>query len=239
MDKQIDRLITDEFLPLVRDVFGERLVSVILYGSAADGSYRPGVSDVNILILLDEPQPALLEQLARRGRRKMKKYRITPMVISEQEYRNGADVFPMEYLDIRDRHLTLYGEDLTEALTFDDAHLRHQLEGQLRGALFSLRQLILSARGRRRLLARELPRWYGGLQALFKGLHTLVAPGEPPRRGEEALSILAGELSFDPEPFRQLIALRRGDKVEPVALSRRLLLELANLVHGVDRWESG
>ena len=239
MDKTIDQLIRDEFLPLVREVFGERLVSVILYGSGADGSYRSGVSDVNILILLDEPQPALLERLAREGRRKMKKHRITPMVISEAEYRQGSDVFPLEYLDIRDRHITLYGSDFTDELEFNELHLRHQLEEQLRGSLFSLRQLILSARGRRRLLSRELPRWYGGLQALFKGLHRLVAPGEVPKWGEDALPILAKEFSFDPEPFRRLIALRRGERVEVVPLSRQLLLELAALVREVDRWESG
>ncbi|MFP4408584.1 MAG: nucleotidyltransferase domain-containing protein [Spirochaetaceae bacterium] len=238
MDRSIQDEVRDEFLPLVKNVFGDRLTSVVLYGSGADGSYRPGVSDVNILILLDEPQPELLERLAKEGRRRMRKRRITPMVISEEEYRRGADVFPMEYLDIRDRHVTLYGSDLTGELQFSDAHLRQQLEQQLRGSLFSLRQLILSARGRKRVLSKELPRWYGSLQALFKGLLRLVEPGNKPRSGEAALPILAKHFSFDTAPFEELLALREGKKPEVRGLSHRLVLELATLVRGVDRWEA-
>jgi predicted nucleotidyltransferase len=237
MDKSIQQLIGAEFLPLVREVFGDRLVSVVLYGSGADGSYRPGVSDVNILILLDEPQPELLERLAKEGRRVMKKRRITPMVISEEEYRHGADVFPMEYLDIRDRHITLFGSDLTGELEFSETHLRHQLEEQLRGSLFSLRQLILSARGRSRVLSKELPRWYGTLQVLLKGLLRLIEPGQSIRSGESALPILAERFSFDPKPFEELVALREKKNVDPEPLSHRLVLELAQLVRGVDRWE--
>lgn len=238
MDKSIQQIVQEEFLPLVQDVFGERLRSVVLYGSGADGSYRPGVSDVNVLILLDEPQPELLERLAKEGHRKMKKRRITPMVVSEEEYRRGTDVFPMEYLDIRDRHITLYGSDVTGELEFSETHLRQQLEQQLRGSLFSLRQLVLSGRGRTRLLKKELPRWYGTLQVLFKGLLRLVEPEKQIRSGEAALPILADRFSFDPTPFEELLALRDGKKLEVQPLSHRLILELAKLVRGVDRWEA-
>ncbi|MFP4330865.1 MAG: hypothetical protein ACOC45_00430 [Alkalispirochaetaceae bacterium] len=238
MDKSITQLMSAEFLPLVRSVFGDRLVSVILYGSGADDSFRPGVSDVNILILLDEPQPALLERLAREGRRRMRKHRITVMVISEEEYLRGADVFPMEYMDIRDRHVLLFGKDITGELEFSEANLRQQLEQQLRGALFSLRQLIVAARGRKRVLKRELPRRQGTLQTIFKGLVRLTAAtGDTASPHDESpLPLLAERFDFDPAPFEDLRRLRGGQKVETRELTRRLVLELAQLVRGVDRW---
>jgi len=243
MDKTIDQLMREEFLPLVQDTFGDRLTSVLLYGSGADGSYRPGVSDVNILILLKEPQPELLERLAKEAKRVIRKRRITPMVISEEEYRRGSDVFPMEYLDIRDRHILLHGSDLSGELEFSKVHLRHQLEEQLRGALFSLRQLILTARGRKKILSKELPRWYGTLHALFTGLLRLVTPedtiGTTPDGPTEALELLSKRFSFDKKPFEDLIALRQGGKVDPGPLSHHLVLELAQLVRGVDQWEDG
>lgn len=235
MDKSIAQLVSQEFLPLVREIFGDRLVSVVLYGSGADGSFRPGVSDVNVLILLDEPQPTLLEGFAREAKRKMKKHRITPMVISEEEYRRGADVFPMEYMDIRDRHVVLHGRDITGELEFSEANLRQQLEQQLRGALFSLRQLIVAARGRERVLKRELPRWQGTLQTLFKGLITLTGATTGGERSP--VQTLAERFSFDPAPFEDLTRLRTGEKVDSRHLSRTLVLELAQLVRGVDRWD--
>ena len=237
MNKTIDQRITDEFLPSVREIFGESLTSVVLYGSGADGTYRPKLSDVNILILLDEPQPQLLERFAREARRTIKKMKITPMVMSEREYTRGSDVFPMEYLDIRERHLLLHGRDVTAELEFSHQHLRHQLEHQLRGALFSLRQLLLAARGRKRLLARELPRWYGTLQALFNGLLRLVEPQERLPASREVLTRLADRFSFDAAPFDDLLALREGGKVDARELSYRLVYELAKLVDDVDRWE--
>ena len=37
-----------------RKIYGDDLISVILYGSAAGGDYRPGKSDLNFMIVLSE-----------------------------------------------------------------------------------------------------------------------------------------------------------------------------------------
>ena len=45
------------FVPLTEDylkVFGSELVSLIVYGSAAVGSYVKGKSDINLLVVLTE-----------------------------------------------------------------------------------------------------------------------------------------------------------------------------------------
>ena len=47
----------DVFVPLTQDylkVFGRELVSLILYGSAAGGSYIKGKSDINLLLVLTQ-----------------------------------------------------------------------------------------------------------------------------------------------------------------------------------------
>ena len=36
------------------DLFGDDLVSIILYGSAASGDYVPGKSDINFMIVLSD-----------------------------------------------------------------------------------------------------------------------------------------------------------------------------------------
>jgi predicted nucleotidyltransferase len=41
----------DEFVAAARDAFGDQLVSVVLYGSAAEGALR-ATSDVNVLVVL-------------------------------------------------------------------------------------------------------------------------------------------------------------------------------------------
>ena len=42
----------EEFARRLADAYGEELVAVLLYGSAARGDFREGVSDLNLLVLL-------------------------------------------------------------------------------------------------------------------------------------------------------------------------------------------
>ena len=50
------RAIADEYAALLRAAFGDRLVSVVLYGSVARGDARPG-SDINVLIVAGPISP--------------------------------------------------------------------------------------------------------------------------------------------------------------------------------------
>jgi hypothetical protein len=43
-----------EFTADYRQVFGESLLSIILYGSGSGDDYRPGKSDLNFLMILDD-----------------------------------------------------------------------------------------------------------------------------------------------------------------------------------------
>ena len=48
--RDIFRELTDDY----KDCFGDELVSIILYGSAAGQDYRPGKSDINVMIVLTD-----------------------------------------------------------------------------------------------------------------------------------------------------------------------------------------
>ena len=55
MDKVLDRLTKE-----LKKAFGDGLVSVVLYGSAAAGDHHEGFSDYNILCVLERLTPAEL-----------------------------------------------------------------------------------------------------------------------------------------------------------------------------------
>ena len=48
--KEIFQELTDDY----KDCFGNELVSIILYGSAAGKEYRPGKSDINVMVVLTD-----------------------------------------------------------------------------------------------------------------------------------------------------------------------------------------
>jgi predicted nucleotidyltransferase len=45
--------VLDVLLPAIHEALGDRIVSIVLWGSAVLGDYRPGRSDVDIIVVLD------------------------------------------------------------------------------------------------------------------------------------------------------------------------------------------
>ena len=94
------------------NTLGERLRSVVLYGSAARGDYQKATSDFNLLVVVDELNPSTLESLSPIILRWCKQNQPFPRIFSPKLIAESTDVFPIEFLDIRCHHLVLHGEDL-------------------------------------------------------------------------------------------------------------------------------
>ena len=237
MNKQEARTrhaVEERFLEQLKQAFADNLYGVILYGSYVQGSFVPGVSDVNVLILTEEVAPQQLQSLSRAAHRLIRRHRITPLILSRREFERSADVYPMEYLDIADRHRVLYGSDATEQVSFSKANLRHELEHQLRGTLISLRQLLIASRGSSRRLGSNLKRWYGQMGALFRGLLRLAEVDEVPLNPSSLVSKVNEVYGLESGPFQRLIEYRSGTKHDPHAIAREVVTRLATLVQIVD-----
>jgi predicted nucleotidyltransferase len=234
----IKRAIEEDFVNILKDSLGDNLYSVVVYGSYATTGFRPGVSDVNVLILSEESAARSLKSLSKRAHRLMRRRRITPLLLTRGEFLTSADVFPMEYMDMQARHSVLYGPDPTGELTFSQDNLRHQLEHQLRGSLVSLRQLVLSAKGSGRLLGRYLKRWYGSIGAIFRGVLRLSGTTELPQTPEELVRQMNDSLGLEAGPFLTLLGYRSGERTDPNALATELLIRLESLVAIVDAFEA-
>src|SRR5437763_2537368 len=125
-----------EFLEKMKGAAGANLVSIILYGSAADGEFHPEYSDLNLLCLMTDVSLPELSKIAGvitwwRGKRHH-----PPLVITPQELISCADVFSIEFSDMKQRYRVLYGEDLLRNLEVPMTHHRDQLEYELREKLF-------------------------------------------------------------------------------------------------------
>lgn len=84
--------------------------SIFLYGSAARTDYRPGISDINLLILLERADIVAMKEFIEpvtKGRVS----KISPLFLTIPELIKLSSAFPLKYLSIRESHLTLYGDD--------------------------------------------------------------------------------------------------------------------------------
>ncbi len=75
--------------------------------------------------------------------RKLKKLKEIPFLFTKEELMDGVDVFPIEFLNIRQHHKTLYGEDFLKDIEPSKKDLRHQLEFEFRSKLIHLRKEYL------------------------------------------------------------------------------------------------
>jgi predicted nucleotidyltransferase len=132
------------FVDELRDAVGDRLRAATLFGSAARGEWIEGVSDVNVMVLLDTLDAPLLATAAPPVRHAIEAG-VVPLVMEMHEWRSAADVFTIELADMRDAHTALFGDDPVTGPTIQPALLRLQAERELRAKLLHLHGGMLVA----------------------------------------------------------------------------------------------
>src|SRR6266853_1601793 len=103
------KLTVEQFAAEVSRALGDRLVALLLYGSWARGTHVPDRSDVNTLLICDTVDDALFAALAPAMRAWTRAGHPAPLILTEREWRESADAFPIEYEDMRDAHRLLAG----------------------------------------------------------------------------------------------------------------------------------
>jgi hypothetical protein len=138
------RALADAFVDELRGAVGERLRAASLFGSAARGEGIEGISDVNVLVLLDDIDAPVLAQAAPAASHAVARG-VTPLLMELDEWRLAADVFSIELADMKEQSVTLSGDDPAAAAVVDPANLRLQAERELRAKLLHLHAGMLMA----------------------------------------------------------------------------------------------
>jgi predicted nucleotidyltransferase len=174
MDEQLTALVNR-----LTEAAGKNLESVVLYGSAASGTYKPGTSDLNILctlVSMDLHELQLLAPVVHWWTKEEKEP--APLFFLTEELQRSTDVFAIESLDIKRAHRVLYGSDPVGDLQVPMNLHRVQVERDLRLLLLRLRQHALLAGKNELEYTAVLKRADSSVMVLLR--HTLLAFGEEP-----------------------------------------------------------
>ena len=240
MGKEMER--AQGFARDLAAAYGDDLVSVVLYGSAARGEYREGVSDLNLLVLLRDCACATLRRGAALARAWQTKHNPPPLVMGAAEFSDSADTFPIELADIRDAHVVLHGGDPFEGVEIRPADLRLQLERELKGAQIRLRTRYLTDAGDAARFEPVLLKSFSTFLVMFRTV--LRLGGQDPVRDPEAVvRAVAERVGFDPAPLLAIARARGGGArvdVRPDSpVVTGYLDAVAEVVRYVDRFEAG
>jgi hypothetical protein len=231
----------NQLVDRLKKAYGDTLVSVVLYGSAAAQDHQPKFSDLNVLCVLSQltrHELAASEEVFCWWREKGNP---SPLLLTESEIAASTDCFPMEFTDIRRYHRVLFGKDVATSLQVDSRFYRAQVEHELRAKLFRLRQKAAGMLSDPDLLRRLLADSISTFCVLFR--HALALHGRdvaPLRR--EVIQAAKDHFGIDSVPFEKLLDLReeriKPRDIEPVGLFSGYLMGIALVIDAVDRLEN-
>jgi hypothetical protein len=219
------------------DAYGERLISVVLYGSGASGDHHERYSDLNILCVFDRITTAEMSASGEVFRWWRKHGNPAPLLMTEEEIRHSTDCFAIEFHDMRGSHRVLFGRDIIGALEVDDTFYRAQVEHELRAKFLRLRQKAAGMLSDDALLRRLLADSVSSFCVLFR--HALVLSGvEPGTRKREILTHARAAFGVDTVPFEKLLDVREGlvkaREFDPAALLPSYLAGISGVIEAVN-----
>lgn len=207
--------------------FGGDLLSVLLFGSAAEGRLRAN-SDVNVLMLLKSFDAQRVDALREPLRLAHAAARVEVMFLLESELPAAAELFAVKFNDIRARHRVLYGSDPVQALHIDDAELRRQLREVLLNLAIRLRERYALVSLREEQLARVIAEVAGPLRAA--AVAVLKLQGKTAAAPREALEVVAaGTCDADFIKAVALLPQAREQQSLPAGAGGPALLALSRL----------
>jgi predicted nucleotidyltransferase len=232
-----------ELVSKLERAFHDRLVSVVLYGSAAGEDHHAKFSDLNVLCVLKEITPRELGESEPILKWWREHGHPAPNIMTEEEAHHSSDCFPIEFRDMKDRRKVLYGLDVIADVKIDEKFYRAQIEHELRSKLFRLREQgarVLSDPVALMKLCLDSVSTFCTL-----GRHALIASGTHSRTDKRAIVHQLGHtLKMDVTPFETLLDIREdkpdveGDSMsDPGELFAAYLQCIQRMIEFVDKME--
>lgn len=220
-----------EFVESAQSALGPDLVSLVLFGSAAEGRLR-ATSDVNIILVLSRFDPARIDALREPLRLARATIQLSAMLILESELASAAEAFAVKFADIRERHKVLAGSDPFATLTPSRSAMLVRLKQILLNFVLRTRERYVLTSLREEQLAPVVADAAGPLRSAAALILSLE--GRPAPSPKEALETLAATIDAAGwrEPLANLSRAREDASLPPGA-GRSTVLYLISLAQAL------
>ena len=210
-DSKLNDVAAERFKPFQDEILKshkDNIHSITIFGSALTDDFNPEKSDVNSVLVLNKMDLGFLEVLASLGKTYGKKGISAPLIMTPEYVMHSVDVFPIEFLNIKLLHETLFGEDLFQPLVIERKDLRLQCERELKVRLIGLRQGYISSMGDAKILSELFINTISGYIPLFRGVILLLRK-EPPLKNEDVLQVLKDASGVNTQVFKTMLRQKR------------------------------
>ena len=221
----------NEALESLKAELGDKLHSCCLYGSAVRGNAVPGVSDLNLLIVLNESDAAAHQAVARAlaGRPL-----IDPFVLAKRGFERSVRAFASKFASIRRNHRVLHGPDPLAEIVVEPQMERFLCEQAVRNLRLRLVYSFVTRdrhKGYDKFVAANVTAMFVHFAEALR-LEGIVLPAD----FAERIPVLEREYKISGEVLRELLALKADARRLSEAESVRLHERLSPLVDAVLDW---
>jgi hypothetical protein len=206
------RKVVVPFCQAMVGLHANNLKSISLYGSAVGEDFIPKESNVNLLLVMERIDPPDLKKslkLVSQGRRKG----IVPLLLTSQHMKSSTDTFPIEFLEMKENYIVLYGKDILKELEVNSRNVRLQCEQQLKGGLIRLYQVYLEIGMREKRIRSLLINSLTSFIPIFRSLLRLKGKVLPVKK-RDIISDLEREFTINGDIFLKVLQMKEGKKVE-------------------------
>jgi len=218
--------ILTDFVSEARDAVGADLVSVVLFGSAAEGRLRAS-SDVNLILVLGGFDPKKIQALSESLVAAQAAIQLQAMFLLESEIPAAVECFAQKFADILRRHRVIFGRNVFAATNVPRSAEIFRLRQILLNLTLRLREAYVSRAARPELAARVLADAFGPLRAAAATM--LELEGVACSSSDAALATVANACHASDT----VASLGAAHERKPVAEPRQVLAQVLDLVTGM------
>ena len=226
LPEPVDRVL-GSFIDSARIALGSDLLSVVLYGSAAEGRLRK-TSDVNVIVVLAAFDPAKVDRLREPLRTAHAAIELEVMFLLQGEVPAAVEAFAVKFADILHRRRVLHGPDPFVGLAPSRSAEIARLKQVLLNLTLRLRQRYVLRSLRDEQAAAAVADAVGPLRTCAEAL--LDLQGKPAGSPKEALAaVVARWPGTGWEEVLASISLLRETGSLPPEVAPRIVLRLLDL----------
>ncbi|MCQ9205678.1 MAG: hypothetical protein NG737_05135 [Omnitrophica bacterium] len=229
-----------KFSPYLKTMFnihGDNLISVFVYGSAAGENYIPKVSDINSAFVFKALKFSTFKSSLNVISKGIFKKIAAPLFLTKGYISSSLDVFPIEFLDMKENHILLYGEHILSGLEIKGEHIRLFCEQQIKGKLIRIRQAYLEIGLKKKGLEALLKESLNSLIPIFRNLIRLKGK-QPSVNKTEIIKQLCQMFELDENVFLPIYKDSTNDEKianqEVVVFLEKYLIQIEKLAGVVD-----
>jgi predicted nucleotidyltransferase len=210
--KKLLPVVTQKIKPFIEEIlssYSDNIHSIHVVGSSVTEDFKEKTSDINSIFVLNEMDLKFIELIAPLGKKYRKKKVAAPLTMTPEYITRSLDVFPIEFLNFKLIHETVFGEDILKDIEIGKVDLRNQCEREIKSKLIGLRQGYISSQGDLHILTQGFLGSIVGYMPLFRGIIFLMGK-EPPIRNYEVISELSDSININTDIFIRILDIKGG-----------------------------